>query len=64
LKIDDLTYLGDMEQINLKSDGSILKANLFNPGLNFPKVGQMQDIRIHPQDILILPLEADLSSGT
>lgn len=64
LKIDDLTYLGDMEQINLSSNGSILKANLFNPGLNFPQIGQMQNIGIHSHDILILPLEEDLSSGT
>ena len=64
LKIEDLTYLGDMEQINLSSNGSILKANLFNPGLNFPQIGQMQNIGIQSHDILILPLEEDLSSGT
>ncbi len=63
--LDHLTYLGESEQLSLKtSDQTRLKANIFNPPEHNLKDGAVVVCHVEPEDLLVLPEERDLSSGT
>lgn len=63
--LEHLTYLGESEQFQLKTtNGEFLKASVFNPPLHDLKDGDPVVCHVAPEDVLILPTEKDLSSGT
>ncbi len=65
LKLEYLTYLGESEQLQLKtSDGSSIKANVFNPPEHNLNDGVELTCHMEPDDLLVLPRESDLTSGT
>lgn len=66
LTLEHLTYLGESEQLQLRAaDGTALKASLFNPpDRQLQEEGSAITCRIAAESVLVLPREADLSSGT
>lgn len=66
LTLSHLTYLGESEQFQLLADGGLtpLKANVFNPPEHSLEEGSMVICAVDPDDVLVLPREADMSSGT
>ncbi len=65
LALEHLTYLGESEQLQLKaSDRTVLKAAIFNPPDHGLKDGDAASCWVDPADVLVLPVERDLSSGT
>ncbi len=63
--LEHLTYLGESEQFQMKtSNNEYLKANVFNPPDHNLKDGDVVVSHVAPEDVLILPREKDLSSGT
>lgn len=63
--LEHLTYLGESEQFHLKTKSNeSLKASVFNPPLHDLKDGDSVVCHVDPSDVLILPTETDLSSGT
>jgi ABC-type Fe3+/spermidine/putrescine transport system ATPase subunit len=64
-KLDHLTYLGEAEHFHLLGNGeSKLKASIFNPPEHSFKSGSTVNAFIAPKDILLLPIQSDMSSGT
>lgn len=65
LSVEHLTYLGESEQLALRGpDQLALKAAVFNPPDHDLQDGKPVRCRVLPEDVLILPVEHDLSSGT
>ncbi len=65
LKLEYLTYLGESEQLQLRaSDGTAIKANVFNPPEHNLSDGTELVCHIDSDDLLVLPRESDLTSGT
>jgi ABC-type Fe3+/spermidine/putrescine transport system ATPase subunit len=63
--LEHLTYLGESEQLRLKTaSGHSLKANVFNPPAHETKDGTPFGCRVDAEHVLVLPREADLTSGT
>jgi ABC-type Fe3+/spermidine/putrescine transport system ATPase subunit len=63
--IEHLTYLGDTEQVFAKaSDGTLLKAAIYNAPDHGAKSGDPLTMWVRPEEILALPYEHDLRSGT
>jgi ABC-type Fe3+/spermidine/putrescine transport system ATPase subunit len=63
--LEHLTYLGESEQFQLKTkNNETLKASVFNPPMHDLKDGDPVVCHVEPDDVLILPTEKDLSSGT
>lgn len=65
VSLEHLTYLGESEQFQMKAaNGEGVKASVFNPPEHNLKDGDVVICHVEPHDVLILPLEKDLSSGT
>jgi ABC-type Fe3+/spermidine/putrescine transport system ATPase subunit len=69
LVLEHLTYLGESEQLQLRGafagkNGPGLKAAVFNPPDHDLADGSPVRCRLEPSDVLVLPREADLKSGT
>lgn len=65
LALEHLTYLGESEQLQFSaSDKTLLKAQIFNPPDHGLKDGDAALCWVDPADVLILPVERDLTSGT
>jgi ABC-type Fe3+/spermidine/putrescine transport system ATPase subunit len=65
LTLEHLTYLGESEQLALRgSQGVPVKASVFNPPDQVLNDGDRVRCRVLPEDVLVLPVEKDLSSGT
>ncbi len=65
LELDRLTFLGDVEQFNLRLDENLaLKANSFNTPEHDFKIEDKINISILPEDVLILSPDKDLGPGT
>lgn len=65
LKLDHMTYLGESEQLQLSGPGGLrLKASVFNPPDHDLKDGDAITCTVDAEDVLVLPPESDLSSGT
>lgn len=63
--LEHLTYLGECEQMQLRGPtGESVKASIFNPPEHTLKDGDKVRCQIAASDILVLPCESDLSSGT
>jgi ABC-type Fe3+/spermidine/putrescine transport system ATPase subunit len=65
LKLSHLTYLGESEQLQLLApSGLTIKANAFNPPEHHFGEGALVACSVSRGDVLVLPREANLSSGT
>lgn len=65
MKISDITYLGETEQLELEKENcSPLKANLHNPGTRNMPVGEEVFCGCHASDVVLLPEEEELGPGT
>jgi len=64
LTLESLTYLGESEQLLLSGSGVSIKANVFNPSLHKPSEGEVLAVGVHPDHVLVLCEENDLTSGT
>jgi ABC-type Fe3+/spermidine/putrescine transport system ATPase subunit len=65
LKLSHLTYLGESEQLQLVApSGLTIKANAFNPPEHHFGEGSLVTCHVNRSDVLVLPREANLSSGT
>jgi hypothetical protein len=65
LKLSHLTYLGESEQLQLLApSGLAVKANAFNPPEHNFGEGSLVTCNVSREDVLVLPREANLSSGT
>jgi ABC-type Fe3+/spermidine/putrescine transport system ATPase subunit len=65
LTLEHLTYLGESEQLALRgSKGIAVKASVFNPPDQVLNDGDRVRCCVLPEDVLVLPVEKDLSSGT
>jgi ABC-type Fe3+/spermidine/putrescine transport system ATPase subunit len=63
--IDHLTYLGDAEQVLAKTaDGSLIKAAIFNTPDHHAKAGDQIKLWVAAADVVALPFEHDMQSGT
>lgn len=63
-KISHLTYLGDHEQVFMDVAGVNLKASVFNAPEHHAGDGHDVEVTIPAQDLMVLPFENDLQSGT
>lgn len=65
LVLEHLTYLGESEQLTLRGeDGSLLKAAIFNVPDHDHAEGTSLLCQVDAQDIVALPVEHNLRSGT
>lgn len=65
LNLSHLTYLGESEQLQLVSNtGLTIKANVFNPPEHELTEGSTVTCQVDRGDVLVLPRETNLSSGT
>lgn len=65
LKLEQLVYLGDTEQFQFKcDDGTSLRASAFNPPYHGFTEGSLVTCAVAPADLLALPANTDLRSGT
>jgi len=65
LKLDQLTYLGESEQLKMKrADAIDFKVSIFNAPENDFKEGQELTMYIPKTHVLVLPREQDLGPGT
>lgn len=68
LEVEHVTYLGESEQFQLQTLGTVsrqaIKANLFNPGLHQVKTGTRLQCLFHAEDLLVLPPEATMRPST
>ena len=64
-KLSHLTYLGESEQLQLVApSGLTIKANVFNPPEHNLSEGSAVTCQVEAGDVLVLPRESNLSSGT
>jgi ABC-type Fe3+/spermidine/putrescine transport system ATPase subunit len=65
LPVEHVTYLGESEQLKLSyGTSSLLRANLFNPGLQLVEEGEKIECGFYAADVALLPEEEDLGPGT
>lgn len=62
--LDHLTYLGESEHFHISTAGGPLKASVFNSPEHSFKNGDEITTYVTTDDVLILPVQNDMSSGT
>ncbi len=63
-KLSHLTYLGESEHFHLEAKSGKIKASAFNSPEHSIKDGDSVDGYVDQSDVLILPIQDDMSSGT
>lgn len=64
MELVHLTYLGEVEQLNLKLNSIPIKANLFYSGGDHLTDGQRLQVYVDPVDVLALSPDGDIGPGT
>jgi iron(III) transport system ATP-binding protein len=65
LKVTNVTYLGESEQLKLEyGSGRVMRANLHNPGLQLVEEEQTVECGFKAADVALLPEQEDLGPGT
>ncbi len=64
LKLDHLTYLGESEQLQLKTPSTMVKASIFNPPEHTTREGDTVTCWIAPDDLLVLPAPVAMGPRT